>query len=201
MRQFTSFLLFFIIFMPPSQAADHSSAYVEITINGLEEVAPPLNRLADAVETLSQSDKLSPEDQHKIIAIIDEMKLLTDKLDHSIETAKQKVSQTQEEISASIRQMIILALLGLVATVGIIFAAIFILFRIQILPLVNSTSSSLDKFSDAMNNLSTATKIINEHNEKTGHQQDSNNSNISSYSTSQATSEHIENGRDIDRPK
>ena len=177
MKQLASLLLFFSIVMPTTQAAEPNPAYVEITINGLEEVAPPLNRLADAVETLSQSDKLSPEDQHKIITIIDEMKQLTDKLDNSIETTKQKVSQTQEEISASIRQMIMLALLGLAITVGIIFAAIYILFRVQISPLVNSTSSSLDKFSDAMDNLSTATKIINEHNEKTGRQQVSNNSN------------------------
>jgi len=166
MRQLTGLILLFITLMPASQAADSNSPYIEITVNGLEEMAPPLNRLADAVEKLSQSDKLSPEDQHKIIAIIDEMKLLTDKLDHSIEATKQKISQTQEEISASIRQMIILTLLGLVATVIIIFAAIFILFRVQISPLVNSTSSSLDKFSEAMENLSAATKIINKHNQE-----------------------------------
>ena len=166
MRQLTGLILLFITLMPASQAADSNSPYIEITVNGLEEMAPPLNRLADAVEKLSQSDKLSPEDQHKIIAIIDEMKQLTDKLDQSIEATKQKVSQTQEEISASIRQMIILTLLGLVATVIIIFTAIFILFRVQISPLVNSTSSSLDKFSEAMENLSAATKIINNHNKE-----------------------------------
>ncbi len=168
MRPIASLFLFLIVFIPTTQAADDSPAYVEITINGLEEIAPPLNRLADAVKTLSQSDKLSPEDQHKIIAIIDEMRLLTEKLDHSIETTQQKVSQTQAEISASIRQMIMLALLGLMVTVGIIFAAIFMLFKVQISPLVNSTSSSLDKFSEAMDNLSSATKTINNHNEQHG---------------------------------
>jgi len=166
MRQLPGLILLFITLLPASQAANSSSPYIEITVNGLEETAPPLNRLADAVEKLSQSDKLGPEDQQKIIAIIDEMKLLTDKLDQSIETTKQKVSQTQEEISASIKQMIILTLLGLMATVIIIFAAIFILFRVQISPLVNSTSSSLDKFSEAMENLSSATKLINNHNKE-----------------------------------
>lgn len=166
MRRLFGLFFLFIIFAPIVQADDNNSPYIEITVNGLEEVAPPLNRLAGAVEKLSQSDNLSPDDQQKLIAIIDEMKLLTDKLDHSIETTKQKISQTQEEISASIRQMIILALLGLVATVIIIFAAIFILFRVQISPLVNSTSSSLDKFSEAMENLSSATKVINSHNQE-----------------------------------
>ncbi len=162
MRRLPGFFLFFITLVSTAHAIDSSSPYIEITVNGLEEVAPPLNRLADAVGKLSQSDKLSPEDQQKIIVIIDEMKLLTDKLDNSIETTKQKISQTQEEISASIKQMIFLVLLGLVVTVIIIFSAIFILFRLQISPLVNTTSSSLDKFSEAMENLSTATKIINE---------------------------------------
>jgi hypothetical protein len=150
------------MFLSSAHADDNHSPYIEITVNGLEELAPPLNRLADAVEKLSQSDNLSAEDQQKIIAIIGEMRLLTDKLDHSIETTKQKVSQTQAEISASIKQMIMLALLGLMATVIMIFGAIFILFRLQIAPLVNSTSSSLDKFSSAMENISLATRSLSD---------------------------------------
>ena len=166
MRRLPGIFLLLISLASSAYAADNNSPYIEITVNGLEEVAPPLKRLADAVEKLSQSDNLSPADQHKIIAIIDEMQQLTDKLDTSIETTKQKVSQTQEEISASIKQMIILVLLGLAVTVIIIFSAIFIFFRLQISPLVSSTSSSLDKFSQAMENLSTATKIISENNHK-----------------------------------
>ncbi len=165
MKQLPGFFLLFITLVSTAHAIDSNSPYIEITVNGLEEVAQPLDRLANAVGKLSQSDNLSPEDQQKIIAIIDEMKQLTDKLDNSIETTKQKVSQAQEEISASIKQMIVLILLGLVVTVIIIFSAIFILFRLQISPLVNTTSSSLDKFSEAMENLSIATKIISENNQ------------------------------------
>ena len=168
MRRLPGIFLLLITLVSSAYAADNNSPYIEITVNGLEEVAAPLKRLADAVEKLSQSDKLSPEDQHKIIAIIDEMKQLTDKLDNSIETTKQKVSQTQEEISVSIKQMIMLVLLGLAVTVIIIFSAIFILFRLQISPLVSSTSSSLDKFSEAMENISTATKTISENKHKPG---------------------------------
>jgi len=166
MRPLPGIFLLFIMLISTAHAADSNSPYIEITVNGLKEMAPPLNRLADAVEKLSQADNLSHEEQQKIVAIIGEMKLLTDKLDNSIETTRQKVSQTQEEISASIKQMIMLALLGLVVTVIIIFSAIFILFRLQISPMVSSTSSSLDKFSEAMENLSTATKIISENNNK-----------------------------------
>ena len=166
MRRLPALLLLFITLASTAQAAEDNSPYIEITVNGLEDVAPPLNRLADAIETLSQSEKLSPEDQQKIVAIVNEMKQLTDKLDNSIETTKQKVSQTQKEISASIKQLIMLALLGLVATVVIIFAAIFILFKLQISPLVNSTSTSLDKFSEAMDNLSSATKFISKNNQE-----------------------------------
>ncbi len=162
MRRLPGLFLLFITLVSTAHATASNSPYIEITVNGLEEVSPPLNRLADAVEKLSQADNLSHEDQQKIIAIIGEMKLLTDKLDNSIETTKQKVSQTQAEISASIKQMIMLALLGLIVTVIIICAAIFSVFRLQVAPLVNTTATSLDKFSDAMENISLATRYISE---------------------------------------
>jgi len=161
MRRLPGIFLLFITLVSTAHTADNNSPYIEIRVNGLKELAAPLNRLADAIEKLSQSDNLSSEDQQKIMAIIGEMELLTDKLDNSIEITKQKVSQTQAEISTSIRQMIVLALFGLVVTVIIICAAIFILFRLQISPLVISTSSSLDKLSEAMENLATASHFIN----------------------------------------
>ena len=155
------FLLFIAFLSACAQASDRNSPYLEITVNGLEEIAPPLSRLADAVEELSQSENFSIENQQKIISIIDEMKLLTDKFDSSIDLAKQKVSQTQEEISASIRQIIKFALLGLLAMLIIIGASLFYLFRYQVRPLVNTTLSSLGKLSMAMDNLSIATKALN----------------------------------------
>lgn len=162
MKQLAGIFLLSITLLSTSiQATENSSPYIQISVNGLEEVAPPLNRLADAVENLSRSDSLSSEDQQKVIAIFGEMKLLTDRLSNAIETTKQKISQTQQEISASIKQMILFVLLGLAAMIVIICAAIFLLFRFQIAPLVKTTSSSLNKFSEAMENLSLVTRSLN----------------------------------------
>ena len=170
MRALFLLLPLLVSFIPTySCAADSNSPYIEISVHGIEEVAPPLNRLADAIENLSENENLSPEDQQKIIAIIGELKTLGDKLDNTIQTTKEKVSQTQQEISTSISQMIMLTLAGLVVCLTIICGVIFMLFRLQIAPLVTSTSASLEKFAAAMDNLSAASRQISAKNrESTG---------------------------------
>lgn len=161
MRAFiTVILLFAIIPCNAAPLAEDGSPYVEISINGLEELAPPLNRLADAVEELSRSEKLSPEDQQKIVAIIGELKLLGSGLDNTIEESKQKFTQAQQELRDSIRQLIILTLLSLVVCVIVICATLFALFRFQIAPLLNTTTSSLETFAGAMERLSASSATI-----------------------------------------
>lgn len=163
MRALYRLALLLIPLIPATaSAADNSSPYVEITVRGIEEVAPPLNRLADAIEKLSQSDTLSDEDQHKIIAIIGELKVLSGELDSTLQKTKQNITQAQSEIAASIRQLIIVSLLGLTVTIILVCAAVFYLFRLQIAPLINTTSTTVTKIADAIENLSATAEFIAE---------------------------------------
>lgn len=160
-------ILLIIAFIPLAEtgvASERNSPYVEISIHGIEEVAPPLNRLADAIEKLSQSDKLSSEDQEKIIAIINEMKLLTGNLDNTIKNTKEKVTQAQNEIADSIRRLIILSTIGLALTIVIVCVAVLYLFKLQISPLVSTTSHTVTRMSDALDNLSNTATFLSTQN-------------------------------------
>jgi predicted PurR-regulated permease PerM len=161
MKTFTSLMLLWLAWLAtPAFAAESTPPYVEINIQGIEEVAPPLNRLADAIEKLSDSDKLSAEDQEKIVAVIGELKTLSANLDTSINNAKQKVTQAQNEISASIQRMILLSFAGLALTIIVICAAILFLFRRQVAPLIDSGATTVDKMADAIDNLSATAGFI-----------------------------------------
>ena len=156
-------VLLVILIMPFSKAtlaSENNSPYVEISIHGIEEVVPPLNRLADAIEKLSQSDKLSNEDQEKIIAIIDELKILSGNLDNTIQNTKEKITQAQNEIADSIRRLIILSVVGLALTIIIVCTAVLFLFKLQIAPLVSTTSNTVTRVADALDNLSTTAGFI-----------------------------------------
>ncbi len=161
MKALATLLLIMIIpFTEATQASDANSPYVEINIQGIEEVAAPLNRLADAIEKLSQSDKLSNEDQEKIIAIIDELKTLSGNLNNTIKNTKDKITQAQNEIADSIRRLIILSVVGLTLTIIIVCAAILFLFKLQITPLVSTTSDTVTRVANALDHLSTTAGFI-----------------------------------------
>lgn len=139
------------------------SPYVEITVNGLEQVAAPLNRLADAVETLADSDKLSDTDQEKLMLIMSELKGLSKNLDNTIITTRNKISETQAEIASSIKQLIWTALISLIATIGLICGFLFFLIKRQIGPLVDSTSTTIDKVAQSVDQLSKTAEFIVRH--------------------------------------
>ncbi len=156
----TLVLLITMIISTLAYASENRSPYIEISVNGLEEVAPPLNRLADAIEKLADSDTLSEEDQQRVIGIIGELKGVSGNLDSTIQNIKDKTSQVQDEIKASIRRMILLTILGLILIVIVIVAAVYYLFRFQITPLVNTTSTTVTNIASAVDNLSTTAKFI-----------------------------------------
>jgi predicted PurR-regulated permease PerM len=163
MRAFSTFVLLLIMFISTlAYANENRSPYIEISVNGLEEVAPPLNRLADAIEKLAESDKLSEEDQQKVIGIIGELKVVSGNLDSSIQNIKDKITQVQGEITDSIRQMILFTILGIVLIVIVIVAAVIYLFKFQISPFVNTTSTTVTNIANAIDNLSTTAELITE---------------------------------------
>lgn len=163
MRAFSTLVLLLIMFISTlAYANENRSPYIEISVNGLEEVAPPLNRLADAIEKLAESDKLSEEDQQKVIGIIGELKVVSGNLDSTIQNIKDKITQVQGEITASIQQMILFTILGVVLIVIVIVAAVLYLFRFQITPLVNTTSTTVTNIANAIDNLSTTAEFITE---------------------------------------
>jgi hypothetical protein len=166
MRPFT-ILLLIIGLLAGGQAATGAehSPYVEIKVNGLEEVAPSLDRLADAAERLSQTHELSDEDKQKVIAIIGELKTLGNTLDHSMEGARRKLSSAQAEIRDSLRQLIIIACAGFIATLIIVTAAVMFLFRLQLGPLINTTAETAAKVADALDHLSATAEFIASQNE------------------------------------
>ena len=146
MKTLATLLLMLVLpYSTTTLASNNDSPYIEINIQGIEEVAPPLNRLADAIEKLSQSDKLSDEDQEKIIAIIGELKTLSGALDNTIQNTREKITQAQNEIADSIRRLIMLSVTGLVLTIIIVCAAILFLFKLQIAPLVTTTSTTVSR--------------------------------------------------------
>jgi len=61
MKTFTPLVLLWLgCISTPASAAQSTPPYVEINIQGIEEVAPLLNRLADAIDNLSATAGLLP---------------------------------------------------------------------------------------------------------------------------------------------
>ncbi len=162
--KYTLILLFTLGFSSNILAEETTRApYVEITVNGLEQVAAPLNRLASAVENLADSDKLSNTDQEKLMLIMNELNGLSRNLDNSILTTRNKISETQTEIANSIRQLIWTALLSLIVTIALVCGFLFLLIKRQISPLVDNTSTTIDKVAESVDQLSKTAEFIVTH--------------------------------------
>lgn len=168
MPRYLTLLLTLSLFLPSSlllaaeERAD-STPYVQITVNGLEEVTPPLDRLAQAVESLADSEKLSDADQEKLMAIMDELKGLSQSLDNSIHSARNKISEAQSEIATSIKHLIWMALTSLVLAIAAIGAIVFFLIKRQVGPLVDNTGVAIDKVADTVEHLSHTAEFIAAH--------------------------------------
>ncbi len=158
--------LFIAAFCQQVIASDENSKqpYIEITINGLEELGPPLDRLATAVEQLAESDKLSEQDQQKIMAITQELHQFTGQIDASIQSAKNKASEVQQEIASSAQHIVITAISGIFLITLSIFIALYYLFKHQISPLADSTLITVTQASSTLDQLSQTAEFIAENN-------------------------------------
>ncbi len=170
-RLITVMLLLFI----PTANADsdetlkhRTKPYIEININGLEEIAAPLQGLTNAVEQLSRSEKLSAADQDKIMQITGELHKFSAHLDSTIDKTRDKVSNIQEEISASLQHMILLATIAFFAVIAFICGAIVLLFKWQISPLASSTLTTINDVSSTLDKLSATADFIAQHNTNNG---------------------------------
>lgn len=168
MPSYLTLLFAFSLLLPSSvllatPEKSDATPYVQITVNGLEEVAPPLDRLAQAVESLADSEKLSDADQAKLMAIMDELKGLSQNLDNSIHTTREKISEAQTEIANSLKRLIWAALASLVLAIAAIAAIVFYLIKRQVGPLVDNTGMAIDKVANTVEHLSQTAEFISAH--------------------------------------
>ena len=88
------------------------------------------------------------------------MKLLTGSLNNTIKNTKEKITQAQNEIADSIRHLIIFSIIGLALSIVIICIAVIYLLKLQISPLASTTSLTVTKASEALNNLSNTASFL-----------------------------------------
>lgn len=153
-------LIHFPVFAMSAEQPVPPRPYITITVNGLEEIAPPLNRMAESLEQLVQSDKVSEADQRRLSQMIGELQGVTGRIDTMAAQVGGQMGRLQQAVSAQVKQWLLWSFIGLLLLIASIGLVLWLLLKWQLAPLVHVSTQSAKLMTHSLQDISSTARLI-----------------------------------------